>query len=101
MPDIISNMNQLEKEKYFICLDLASSYHQILIHSKDRKETAFNLDKGHYEFNRMYFRLKNVSVTFQRLMNRVQKEINRYITFVYLDYIIVISSTLKDHVSQL
>lgn len=79
---------------------MASGYHQIPIHPKDREKTAFSTDKGHYEFNRMCFGLNGAPVTFQRLMNRVLQEINKYIAFVYLDDIIVISQTLAEHIKQ-
>ncbi|KAL4100717.1 hypothetical protein QTP88_020751 [Uroleucon formosanum] len=77
MPDITSILDQLGKTKYFFCLDMASSYHQIAIHPDDKEKTAFSTDKGHFEFNRIYR------------------------AFVYLENIIVISSTLQEHINQL
>jgi len=53
MPDITSIMDQLGKAKYFTCLDMASGYHQISIHPRDKRKTAFSTDKGHYELSRM------------------------------------------------
>lgn len=101
MPDVTSILDQLGKAKYFTCLDMASGYHQISIHPNDKEKTAFSTDKGHYEFNRMCFGLKGAPATFQRLMNRVLQGINGYRTFVYLDDIIVVSSTLQEHIKQL
>lgn len=101
MPDITSILDQLGKAKYFSCLDMASGYHQISIHPDDKEKTAFSTDKGHFEFNRMCFGLKSAPATFQRLMNRVLQGINGYRAFVYLDDIIVISSTLQEHINQL
>lgn len=101
MPDINSILDQLGKAKYFTCLDLASGYHQIQIHPQEKQKTAFSTDKGHYEFNRMCFGLKGAPATFQRLMNRVLQGINGFRTFVYLDDIIVKSSTLRDHINPL
>lgn len=101
MPDVTSILDQLGKAKYFTCLDMASGYHQIPIHPNDKEKTAFSTDKGHYEFNRMCFGLKGAPATFQRLMNRVLQGINGYRTFVYLDDIIIVSSTLQEHIKQL
>jgi hypothetical protein len=100
MPDVTSILDQLGKAKYFTCLDMVSGYHQIPVHLNDKEKTAFSTDKGHYEFNRMCFGLKGAPATFQRLMNRVLQGINGYRTFVYLDDIIVVSSTLKEHMKQ-
>jgi len=101
MPDITSILDQLGKAKYLSCLDMASGYHKISIHPNDKEKTAFSTDKGHFEFNRMCFGLKSAPATFQSLMNRVLQGINGYRAFVYLDDIIVISSTLQEHINQL
>lgn len=100
MPDVTSILDQLGKAKYFTCLDMASGYHQIPIHPNDKEKTMFSMDKNHYEFNRMCFGLKGAPATFQRL-NRVLQGINGYRTFVYLDDIIIVSSTLQEHIKQL
>lgn len=51
----------------------------------------------------MCFGLKGAPVTFQIVMNKVLNGINRLSAFVYeyLDDIIVISATLKEHITRL
>lgn len=85
MPDGTTILDQLGKAKYFSCLDMASGYHQVPIHPKDRQKTAFSTESGHYEFQRMCFGLKGDPATFQRLMNDI----------------VVISATLDEHITQL
>lgn len=97
MPEISTILDQLGKAKYFSCLDMASGYHQISLKPEDKQKTAFSTDKGHFEFNRMCFGLKGAPATFQRLMNRILVGLNGIKSFVYLDDIIVIGTTLKDH----
>ncbi|VVC26736.1 Integrase, catalytic core,Macro domain,Retropepsins,Zinc finger, CCHC-type,Ribonuclease H- [Cinara cedri] len=101
IPNITEILDQLGKEKYFTCLDMASGYHQILLHPDDREKTGFSTDQGHFEFQRMCFGLKGAPATFQRLMNQVLTGLNGINAFVYLDDVIVIGTSLEDHINQL
>ena len=101
MPDISTILDQLGKAKYFSCLDVASGYHQIPLKPEDKQKTAFSTEKGYFEFNRICFGLKGAPATFQRLMNRVLVGINGVKSFVYLDDVIVIGTTIKEHEQNL
>jgi len=101
IPNITEILHQLGKAKYFTCLDMASRYHQIPLHPDDREKTGFNTDQGHFEFQRMCFGLKEAPATFQRLMNQVLTGLNGINAFVYLDDVIVIGTSLEDHLKQL
>jgi len=101
MPDVNTILDQLGNAKYFSCLDMASGYHQIPMRSEDRQKTGFSTEKGHFEFNRMCFRLKGAPATFQRLMNQVLIGLNGVKSFVYLDDVIVIGTSIKDHENNL
>ena len=68
----ISNiLDSLENAQYFTTIDLASGFHQIPMAEKDKHKTAFTTKKGHWEWNRLSFGLKNAPATFQRLMDNV------------------------------
>ena len=101
MLDISTILDQLWKAKYFSCLDMASGYHQIPLKPEDKQKTAFSTEKGYFEFNRICFGLKGAPATFQRLMNRVLVGINGVKSFVYLDDVIVIGTTIKEHEQNL
>ncbi|KAL4091164.1 hypothetical protein QTP88_025901 [Uroleucon formosanum] len=101
MPDISTILDQLGKAKYFSCLDMASGYHQIALKPEDKHKTAFSTEKGHFEFNRMCFGLKGAPATFQRLMNRILIALNGVKSFVYLDDVIVIGTTIREHEQNL
>jgi Reverse transcriptase (RNA-dependent DNA polymerase). len=77
--------------------DLASGFHQIEVDPKDRPKTAFTTPFGHYEYVRMPFGLKNAPATFQRLMDQVLTGLQGIEVFVYLDDIVVFSSSLREH----
>ena len=82
-------------------LDLASGYWQVEAAEQDKPKTAFTTGKGHYEFNVMPFGLSNAPATFQRLMDLVLAGLQYEQCLVYLDDVIVFSSTFEEHTSRL
>ena len=67
-----------------------SGYHQVPVQPQDVPKKAVNTPFGLLEFLRMPFGLKNVSQAFQRL-----------IVFVYLDDILMASTSTVKHVKHL
>lgn len=63
------------------------------MHKDDIPKTAFNVENGHYEFVRMPFGLKNSPATFQRVMDNILKGLQNKICLVYLDDIIIYSTS--------
>ena len=68
---------------------------------KDQQKTAFTSPMGLFEFTRMPFGLVNAPATFQRLMSTVFGDLNFVSLLIYLDDIIVFSSTLDEHIERL
>ena len=101
IPNITDILDKLGRCMYFSTLDLASGFHQIEVHEKDVQKTAFSVDHGHYEFVRMPFGLKKAPSTFQRVMDNVLREHIGNICFVYMDDIIVYSTSLQEHLVNL
>lgn len=97
IPNADSISGKLGRAAYFSTIDLAKGFHQILIKECDRKKTAFSTPLGHYEFIRMPFGLKNAPATFQRLMNSVLRGYINNICVVYLDDILIFSTSLEEH----
>lgn len=98
IPNIDDIFDKLGRAMYFTTLDLAKGFHQVEIDEEDIKKTAFSTDRGHYEFTRMPFGLKNAPATFQRLMNSVLAEFLGNSCLVYLDDIIIFSTSLEEHI---
>lgn len=65
-------------------------------------KTVFHVEPlGFYEFNRMPFGLCNAPATFQRLMERCIMDLNLQDCLIYLNDIIVFSTTFEDHLHHL
>lgn len=101
LPNITDLLDKIGKAQYFSTLDLASGYHQIEVNEADRSKTAFSTQTGHYEFKRLPFGLKTAPATFQRAMDNILRGLQGIHCLVYLDDIIVYSSSLQEHVDKL
>lgn len=99
LPNINDILDRLGRAQYFTTIDLASGYHQLEMHPKDVEKTAFTTERGHYEFLRMPFGLKNAPSTFQRLMDHILRGIDN--VFMYLDYVIIAATSLQNHNEKL
>ena len=72
------------------------------IREEDKHKTVFQVGTlGFYEFNRIPFGLFNAPVTFQRLMEKCMGDINLRDCLIYLDDVIIFSTTFEDHLDRL
>uniref|UniRef100_A0AAG5CRQ8 RNA-directed DNA polymerase n=1 Tax=Anopheles atroparvus TaxID=41427 RepID=A0AAG5CRQ8_ANOAO len=101
IPNITEILDKLGRCIYFSTLDLAAGFHQIEVNDKDIQKTAFSVDNGHYEFVRMPFGLKNAPSTFQRVMDNILREHIGRKCLVYMDDIIVFSTSLQENIINL
>jgi hypothetical protein len=96
---IDDTLNQLSGSRYFTGLDCASGYWQVGVAPGDSHKTSFVTGVKQYEWNSMPFGLTGAPSTFTRMMNIVLGGLEHCL--VYLDDIIVHSSTFDEHVEQL
>lgn len=101
IPNITDILDKLGRCNYFSTLDLASGFHQIEMDKNSIPKTAFNVEHGHFEYLKMPFGLKNAPATFQRLMDNVLKDLQGKICLVYMDDIIIFSTSLQEHIANL
>ena len=96
-------MDRLGGAKYFSSLDLRSGYWQCRIAEKDvhRHKSAFHTRYGLFEWTVMPFGLTNAPATFMRSMNNLFAKLLDHGVLVFLDNILVYSSTLGEHVRLL
>lgn len=101
IPNIESILDKLGRSQYFTTVDLAKGFHQIMVKDTDQKKTAFSTPLGHFEYIRMPFGLKNAPATFQRLINSVLRESINKICVVYLDDILIFSTSIQEHMNNI
>ncbi|CAF4396540.1 unnamed protein product [Rotaria sp. Silwood2] len=101
IPRIDDTLDQLQNAKYFSSMDLRSGFWQIELDPVSRDKTAFISHAGFFRFRVMPFGLTNAPATFQRLMDLVLGGLKWSCALVYLDDIIVYSSSFTDHLNHL
>lgn len=101
LPNINDILDRLGRCAYFTTIDLSSGFHQIEMDPGSIEKTAFSVENGHYEYLRMPFGLKNAPATFQRVMDNVLRDLQGKTCLVYMDDIIIFSSSLEEHIKNL
>ena len=82
-------------------MDVFSGYNQISMDPDDQENTSFVIAQGTYCYPVMPFELKNAGATYQRLVNRMfQKQIGTTME-VYIDDMLVKSTTAELHIAHL
>ena len=102
LPRIDDALDCLRGASLFSSLDLRAGYWQVELDEDSKPLTAFTLGPlGFYQCERMPFGLVNAPATFQRLMESCLGELHLQWCLIYLDDIIVYSSTVDDHLKRL
>jgi len=101
LPSMYEMLDSLRDAKYLSKLDLNGGFNQVRVKDADAHKTAIRTPLGSFEFLAMPMGLCNAPATFQRLMNRVlHSQIGRC-CFVYLDDILIFSSSEEEHLQHL
>ncbi len=97
LPRIDDLFYRLSGAKVFSRIDLWSEYYQIRIAEGDEEKTDCRTRYGSYEFLVMPFGLTNAPATFCTLMNDIFREWFDDFVIVYIDDILIYSSSLEKH----
>lgn len=101
LPRIVETLDSLTGACWFSTMDLVSGYNQVPVTEADRLKMAFCTPFGLFEWNRMPFGLCNAPSTFQRLMQRIFGDQQGQSLLLYLDDIVVFSSSVQHHLQRL
>lgn len=101
LPNLEESFSALTGSKWFSVLDLKSGYYQIEMDECDKAKTAFVTPIGFWEFNRMPQGVTNAPSTFQRLMEKCMGDLHLREVLVFLDDLIVFSTSLEEHEQRL
>ncbi|KAL0155832.1 hypothetical protein M9458_050095, partial [Cirrhinus mrigala] len=100
LPLVPPALEQLRTARFYTKLDLRSAYNLIRIREGDEWKTAFSTASGHYEYRVMPFGLANSPSYFQAFVNEVFRDmLNRWV-IVYIDDILIYSSSYSEHVQH-
>ncbi|KAF8788308.1 Retrovirus-related Pol polyprotein like [Argiope bruennichi] len=100
LPRMDDLLHKTSETKYMSAIDLKAEYHQVKMYTLDMDKTAFVCPFGVYRLTRMPFGLKTASATFQRLIDLFRNGL-KVNTLVYLDDIIIMSSTFEQYLEDL
>ena len=101
LPLIDNCINAMSGSTWFSTLDLRAGYHNIPVAAQDRDKTAFVTRRGCWRYTVMPFGLTCSPSVFQRLMDMVLHGLSYEICLVYLDDIIIFSSTFEEQLRRL
>ena len=101
LPRIDDCLDALGGSVYFSCMDLNQGFLQMSVAQEDREKTAFATSLGLFQFLRLPFGLVTAPSEFSRLMGEVLRGLQWLECLVYMDDIIVPSSTVDENLTRL
>ena len=91
-------MDRLHGAQYFTTVDIK----QVEIEENHKERTAFTLGPlGFWEFNKLPFGCSNSPATFERIVEEILGGYNMTICIIFLDDLIIFSSTFEEHLERL
>lgn len=101
LPRIDDSLNALGGAQFFSTFDMTSGYWQIRMNEESQEKTSFICHQGLFEFKVMPFGLCNAPATFQRFMDSTFAGLKWICCLIYLDDLIVFSSSFDQHLKDL
>ncbi|KAK9395520.1 PEG10: Retrotransposon-derived protein PEG10 [Crotalus adamanteus] len=100
LPLIPELIERLRQAKIFTKLDLRGAYNLVRVRAEDEWKTAFRTRYGHFEYTVMPFGLTNAPGVFMHFMHDVFRDLLDKFVVIYLDDILIYSSSPREHLNQ-
>ena len=101
IPRLDEPLALMRGSKYFSVMDCDNCYWQIPLEKNSMEKTTFTCHLGTFMFKVMPFGLKCAPASCVRAMDRIFKDENRRISFIYMDDLICYSDTPEEHIRRL
>jgi hypothetical protein len=101
LPRIDDSLAALRTGVFFSTMDMQAGYYQVPMAKASMEKTAFITEDGLYEFRAMPFGLTNAPATFQRFMDATCAGLKWQCLLVYLDDLVVFSTSFEQHLIDL
>ena len=97
----ISDTIAQSKAQYYSSLDLRAGFWQIPLSDEAKPKTGFITHQGVYQFRKIPFGLNSSPAAFTMVMTEVLRDLNWKFALVYIDDILVFSSSFESHLDHL
>ena len=100
LPNLTDSVYSLHGMQYFSTMDVVRGFYHLQLHPSSREITAIASSRGHWQFKRLPFGLRNAPAAFQREMQQVLQEFPHKNVMVYIDDVLVMSQSLEEHLKM-
>ena len=99
IPRIADCIDQIGNAKFVSTFDMLKGYWQVPLTQRAREISAFVTPSGLYQYKVMPFGMKNAPATFQRIVNKLVRDIDG--CEGYIDDVVIFSDNWSDHIHQI
>ena len=99
IPRIGDCIDQIGNAKFVSTFDMLKGYWQVPLTQRAREISAFVTPSGLYQYKVMPFGMKNAPATFQRMVNKLVRDIDG--CEGYIDDVVIYSDNWSDHIRQI
>ena len=99
IPRIADCIDEIGNAKFVSTFDMLKGYWQVPLTQRAREISAFVTPSGLYQYKVMPFGMKNAPATFQRMVNKLVRDIDG--CEGYIDDVVIFSDNWSDHIRQI
>ena len=99
IPRIADCIDQIGNAKFVSTFDMLKGYWQVPLTQRAREISAFVTPSGLYQYKVMPFGMKNAPATFQKMFNKLVRDIDG--CEGYIDDVVIFSDNWSDHIRQI